>query len=88
MNAFKCSTVLLSTQILIFAIAPISFISFSILCEFAMLPDVYTLLSPQEEEMHSSSWGGQIANSKMLVCKDVYSVKSLKTYTVRGKMGK
>ena len=34
-----------------------TFISDSILCEFAMLPDVYILLSPQEEEVHSSSWG-------------------------------
>ena len=50
-------TVSLSTQILILAIAPLSFISVSILCEFAMLPDVYILLSPQEEEVHSSYWG-------------------------------
>ena len=42
-------------QILILAIAPLSFISVSILCEFAMLPDVYILLSPQKEELYSSS---------------------------------
>ena len=42
-------TVSLSTQILILAI----FILVSILCEFALLPDVYILLSPQE--VHSSS---------------------------------
>ena len=42
-------------QILILAIAPLSFISVSILCEFAMLPDVYILLSPKEEEVDSSS---------------------------------
>ena len=32
-----------------------TFVSVSILCKFAMLPDVYILLSPQEEEVHSSS---------------------------------
>ena len=31
--------------------------SVSILCEFAMLPDVYILLSPQEESVYFSSWG-------------------------------
>ena len=34
---------------------PLSFISVCILRKFAMLLDVYTLPSPQEEEMHSSS---------------------------------
>ena len=34
-----------SPQILILAIAPLLFISVSILCEFAMLLDVYFLLS-------------------------------------------
>ena len=38
-----------STQILILAIASLSFTTSSILCEFAMLPDVYILVSPQEE---------------------------------------
>ena len=38
-----------SAQILILSITPLLFISDSILCEFAMLPDVYILLSPQEE---------------------------------------
>ena len=42
------------------AIAPLSFISVKILCEFAMLPDVYILMSSQEEEMHFSSWGAQM----------------------------
>ena len=28
------------------------FISDSILCEFAMLPDVYILMSPQEKQVH------------------------------------
>ena len=56
LNAFNVS---LSTQILILAILPLLFISVSIFCEFAMLPDVYILLSPQEEEVHSSSWGNR-----------------------------
>ena len=41
------------------AIVPLSFISVCILCEFAMLLDVYILLSPQEEEVHSSSCGNR-----------------------------
>ena len=57
LNDFKCLTVSLSTEILILAIVLLSVISVSILCELAMLPDVYIVLSPQEEEMHSSSWG-------------------------------
>ena len=39
------------------AIAPFLFILFSVLCECAMVPDVYILLSSQEEEVHYSSWG-------------------------------
>ena len=46
----------LSTQILNLTIGPLSFISSSILCQFAMLPNVYILLSPQKEEVHSF-WG-------------------------------
>ena len=34
-----------------------TFISVSIFCEFSMLPDVYILLPPQEEEVHYSSLG-------------------------------
>ena len=55
LNDFKCLTVSLSTEILILAIAPLSLISVSILCELAMLPDVDIVLSPQEEELYSSS---------------------------------
>ena len=55
LNAFNVS---LSTQILILAIVPLLFISVSIFCEFAMLPDVYILLSPQEEKVHFS-WGNR-----------------------------
>ena len=40
-----------------FALAPLSFILVFILYKFAMLLDVYILLSPQEEEVHSSSCG-------------------------------
>ena len=46
-NYSKCLTVSFLTQILILAIVPLSFISVCILCEFAMLLDVYILLSPQ-----------------------------------------
>ena len=41
------------------AIVPLSFISVCILCEFAMLLDVFILLSPQEEEVHFSSCGNR-----------------------------
>ena len=37
-----------------YLVVSLSFISVSILCEFAMLPDVYILLSPEEKEVHSS----------------------------------
>ena len=47
----------LSTQILILAITSVLSISVSILCKFAQLPDVYIFLSPQVEEVHSSSRG-------------------------------
>ena len=45
LNAFKCLTVSLSFEMLILAIALFSFILVSILCELAMLPDVYIVLS-------------------------------------------
>ena len=57
LNAFKRLTVLLSTEILISAMVPVSFISVGSLFELAMLSDVYILLSTQEEEVHTSSWG-------------------------------
>ena len=53
-KCFHCLTESLSTQILILAIAPLLFISVSVLSEFTILPDVYILPSPQ---VHSSSWG-------------------------------
>ena len=41
------------------AIVPLSFISVCVVCEFAILLDVYILLSPQKEEVHSSSYGNR-----------------------------
>ena len=61
----------LSTQILILIIAPLSFISVSILCEYAMLPDVYILLSPQEEEVHWFSWGNRCTHLAALSSKKI-----------------
>ena len=46
-----------STKIPALAIASFLFILDGILCKFAMVPDVSILLPPQEEEVHSSSWG-------------------------------
>ena len=56
LNAFKFLTASLSTQILTLAIEPLLLTSVSILYEFALLSDVYILLSTQGEEVHSSSW--------------------------------
>ena len=44
---------------LYFALVPLSFTSAFILYKFAMLLDVYILLSPQEEEVPSSSCGNR-----------------------------
>ena len=48
-----------STKILNLTTAPFLFILVSALsvCKFAMVPGVYILLYPLEEEVHSSSWG-------------------------------
>ena len=56
LNVFKYLTVSFSTKIITLTIALLLFISHSILCEFAMVPFVYLLLSLHEEEVHSSSW--------------------------------
>ena len=45
------------TKILTVEIAPFLFVSSAIPCEFAMVPYVYILLSPQEEEVHWSLRG-------------------------------
>ena len=45
---FKTTTVSLSNQILILAIAQLSLISVNVLCEFTILLDVCILLSPQD----------------------------------------
>ena len=55
LNNFKCLTVSFSTKILILGIATLSLISVSIPYELGMLPDVYIVPSPQEEEVQSSS---------------------------------
>ena len=39
-------------KILTLAIAPFLFILVGVVCEFAIVPGVYILLSPQEEEVH------------------------------------
>ena len=40
------------TKILTLAVAPLWFILACVICEFAIVPDVYISLSPQEEEVH------------------------------------
>ena len=76
LNAFKRLTVSLSTKILFSAIAPLSFISGVILRKLAIPPDVYILLSPQEEEVHFSSRGDRCAHL------EAHSSKTLSTLPV------
>ena len=52
------------------------FISVSVLCEFAMLPDVYILLSPQEEEEHSFSWGNRCTHLAVHSSKRVKEIRN------------
>ena len=53
LDLFKCLTVSTCfTKILTVAIEPPLFTSVGVLCEFAMVPGVYILLSPQEEELN------------------------------------
>ena len=40
------------TKILTVAIAPFLFILVGVICKFAIVPGVYILFSPQEEEVH------------------------------------
>ena len=40
------------TKILTLAVVPLWFILACVICEFAIVPDVYISLSPQEEEVH------------------------------------
>ena len=49
LNSFKYLTVSLYTEIFILAIASLSFTLVGIFCELAMLPDVYSLLTPRKK---------------------------------------
>ena len=51
LSSYKCSA-----KILTLTITPFLFILVGVLREFAMVPGVYILLSPQKEEVHYSSW--------------------------------
>ena len=76
LNAFKCLTASFPTEILISAIAPLSFISVSILCELPILRDTYILLSSQEAEAFSSSLRDRFTNL------EAHSSKRLNTLSV------
>ena len=52
-----------STESFTLATAPFLFIFVGVICEFAMVPGVYILLSPQEEEIHYPSSGHKCAHS-------------------------
>ena len=78
LNVFNCLIVPLvpSTKILTLTIAPFLFIFVDIVFEFAMVTGVYIFLSPQEEEVHLSSWRHRCTHSaahsskrvKLLLC--------------------
>ena len=52
-----------SPKILTLAIVPFLFIFVGIIYEFSMVPGKYLLLSPQEEEVHCSSWEHRCTHS-------------------------
>ena len=54
-----------SSKILTLTTAPFLFVLFGALsaCLFAMVSGVYILLCPQQEEVHSSSWGHRHTHS-------------------------
>ena len=54
-----------SAKILTLTTAPFLFILVGALylCEFAMVPGLYTLQCPQEEEVHSFFWGHKYTHS-------------------------
>ena len=68
LNALKYH---LFTKIFTLAIAPCLFILVGVFCEFAMVPVVYILLSPQEEEVHYSSCGYRCTHSAANSSKDL-----------------
>ena len=55
LNVFKCLTVSLYLLNSYFGNSTVLFISVAIPCEFAIVQDLYILLSPQQEEVHFSS---------------------------------
>ena len=61
LNAFKRLTVSMSTEIVILAIALLLFISVGILCELAILPDVYVLVSPHDK------WGQRYTSGSTFI---------------------
>ena len=71
-----CYSFTSSIKILTLTIVPFLLISVGILCTFAMLPDVYILLSLEEEEAHSSLEVTDVHNwqhiyQKTFVCHDI-----------------
>ena len=50
-------SIICCTKILTLAITSFLFILVDVLCQFALVPGRYILLSTQEEEVHSSYWG-------------------------------
>ena len=52
-----------STKIFTLTITPFLFLFVGLICEFAMVPGVYILLSPQEEEVRFFSWRHRCTHS-------------------------
>ena len=53
LNVFYFFSITCSTKILTLAKAPCLVISVSVTCEFAIVPEVFILLLPDEEEVES-----------------------------------
>ena len=73
-----------STKILALAIAPFLFILAGVLREFDMVPGVYILLSPQEEEVHSFSLGAQMYTFSNTFIKKIFKLLSAITLLCQG----
>ena len=68
-----CYSFTSSTKILTLTIVTFLFISVGILCTFAMVPDVYILLSPEEEEAHSYREVTDVHNWQYIHQKPLYA---------------
>ena len=57
------SNIICSTKIFTLVVPSFLFIWVGVLCKFAVVPGVYTLLSPEEEEVHYFCWRRRCTHS-------------------------